>query len=108
MAGSYPPHQGPAQGHLEPSQSHQETCREANSNEGLAGDVTRFARTALGSGLMGRSGQKVGAALGVAQSGGGKSGGHLGSAAASGLMGRKGQMAARVLGLGNQKAKAGC
>ena len=29
--------------------------------------VSRFARTALGSGLMGRSGQKVGAALGVAQ-----------------------------------------
>ena len=79
--------------------------RTANSNEGLAGDVTRslhcqcflmlvskmvcyaeqlaasnflmivlrrFARTALGSGLMGRSGQKVGAALGVAQVGGGK------------------------------------
>ena len=76
----------------------------------------------MGSGLMGRSGQKVGAALGVAQvsgslnvvknhsttyismdtihwkdpwihyccqSGGGKTGGHLGSAAASGLMGRK-------------------
>ena len=29
----------------------------------------RFARTALGSGLMGRGGQKVGAALGVAQVG---------------------------------------
>merc|ERR1719320_1652424 len=44
-----PQTQVPAQDHQEPSHSHQETMRTANSNEGLAGDVTRFAQTALSS-----------------------------------------------------------
>jgi len=49
----------------------------------------------------------VGVALGVAQTGGGKTGGHLGSDAASGLMGRKGQMAARAMGLGKPEGQGG-
>jgi len=66
--------------------------------------VTRFAKTALGSGLLGYKGQKAGAALGVVT---GKSsekkGGLMGSVAASGLMGHKTKQAASAMGVGRPK-----
>lgn len=71
-------------------------------------DVTRFAKTALSSGLMGRKGQYAGTALGVAQGNPSKkSGGVVGSAAASGLLGHKGRVAARALGLGRPEGQGG-
>lgn len=78
----------------------------AGQTEGLAQDVTRFAKTALGSGLLGRKGQVLdmglqliilychvqyaGAAMGLAQGNpSSKTGGMVGTAAASGLLGHK-------------------
>jgi len=80
----------------------------AGQTEGLAQDVTRFAKTALGSGLLGRKGQYAGAAMGLAQGNpSSKTGGLVGTAAASGLLGHKGAVAARVLGLGRPEGQGG-
>jgi len=86
----------------------QETVKTAGVNEGLARDVTKFAKTALSSGLMGRNGQKAGAAIGVATGNPSKkTGGVVGSAAASGLLGHKGRQAAHALGLGRPEGQGG-
>jgi len=86
-----------------------ETERRAESKEGInLRDVSRFASTALSSGIMGRKGQYAGAAMRVASTDpSDKRGGVLGTVAASGLMGHKARMASHATGMGHHKDSAG-
>jgi len=105
----YPPPYSEYQEEEDEEAFNEETQKRAEKNSGLNLDnVSRFAQTALSSGIMGRKGQYAGAAMGVARADTSeRRGGALGTAAASGLLGHNARMASHATGMGHHKESAG-